>query len=53
MLHEEVKRSSDFAMSALWERLHPVQRDALVSAQLILRRQEPQEAVNIYAQAFE
>ena len=53
VLPEEVKRSSDSAMSALRERLHPVRRDALVSAQLMRCRQEPQEAVDIYAQAFE
>ena len=52
VLPDHVKHSSDSAMLALRERLHPVRRDALVSAQLMLRRQEPREAVNMYAQAF-
>ena len=53
VLPETVKRSPDSAMSALRERLHPVRNDALVSAQLMRRRQEPQETVDTYAQAFE
>ena len=35
------------------ERLYPVKRDTFVSAQLMRRRQEPREAVDMYAQAFE
>ena len=53
VLLNQVKRSSDSAMSALWEWLHLVRRDALVSAQLTHRRQEPREAVDMYIQAFE
>ena len=38
LLPDQVKCSSDSAMSALRERLHPIRRDALVSALLMRRR---------------
>ena len=53
ILPETVKCLPDSAMSALRERLHPVRNDALVSAQLMHRRQDSQETVDTYAQAFE
>ena len=46
VLLDQVKHSFDSAMLALRERLHSVRRDALVSAQLMLCRQEPREAVH-------
>ena len=53
MLPEVVKRQSESAISALGERLRPIRRDALASAQLMRRKQEPQESVDLYAHAFE
>ena len=53
VLPEDVKQSSESAISALGDRLHPIRRDALASAQLIRRKQEPKETVDLYAHAFE
>ncbi len=46
VLPEEAKGSVSAAVDALRERLQPVKRDALRSAELMKRRQQPTEGVD-------
>ena len=52
VLLADVKKSPDAAIEVLRERLHPVSRDALASAQLMRCKQQWRESVDNYAQAF-
>ena len=53
VLPADVRESFELALAALHSRLVPVQREALLSAQLMRRRQKADESVESYAQDFE
>ena len=53
VLPSHVKESYVKATEALQERLNPVEREALVSAQLMHRKQQPNESVDEFAQDLE
>ena len=53
VLPAELKQTFDVAVTSLSQRLHPVKRQALTSAQLIKRKQKVMEPVDDYAQEFE
>ncbi len=53
VLPAEAKRKYTDAVGALRQWLHPVKQEALTSAQLMKRKQKPQETVDEYAQHFE
>ena len=53
LLSDSVKESFQTATEALHKRLTPVRREALVSAQLMRRRQQNTETVDQFAQDFE
>ena len=53
MLDEESRSTFPKAIDALKKRLHPVQNEALLSAQLIKRRQRYSETVDDYTRNFE
>ena len=53
ILPDEVKRNYSSAVEGLRKRLTPVRREALVSAQLMKRKQKMSETVDQYAQDFE
>ena len=53
ILPNEVKRNYSSAVEGLRKRLTPVRREALVSAQLMKRKQKVSETVDQYAQDFE
>ena len=53
LLPAKVKTSFAAATEALQARLNPVRREALVSAQLVRRRQRIEESVDSFAQDFE
>ena len=53
VLPTESKTSFSSAVESLKKRLVPARRDALLSAQLMKRKQLPSESVDQYAQEFE
>ena len=53
VLPKESKGSFNTAVDSLKKRLAPARRDALLSAQLMKRKQLPSESVDQYAQEFE
>jgi len=53
ILPSQVKESYVKATEALQERLNPVEREALVSAQLMRRKQQQNESVDEFAQDLE
>ena len=53
VLPSHVKESYVKATEALQERLNPVEREALVSAQLMRRKQQPNESVDEFAEDLE
>ena len=53
ILPYKAKSSFSTAMDALKQRLHPVRSEALLSAQLIKRKQKYSESVDEYAHEFE
>ena len=53
VLPKESKGSFNTAVDSLKKRLAPARRDALLSAQLMKRKQLPSESVDRYAQEFE
>ena len=53
VLPEEVKATSDKAVESLKKRLRPVRNEALLSVQLMKRRQRTTESVDEHAQDFE
>ena len=53
VLPNEVKQNFSDASSALQQRLNPVRREALVSVQLMRRKQQPSETVDEFVQDFE
>ena len=53
VLPSHVKESYVKATEALQERLNPVEREALVSAKLMRRKQQPNKSVDEFAQDFE
>jgi len=53
VLPSDDKRNLDTATAALRNRLQPVQHAALMSAQLMRRKQGAQESIDKYAQCFE
>ena len=53
VLPQESKISFSSALESLKKRLAPARRDALLSAQLMKRKQLPSESVDQYAQEFE
>ena len=53
VLPTESKTSFSSAVESLKKRLAPARRDALLSAQLMKRKQLPSESVDQYAQEFE
>ena len=53
VLPKESKSSLSSAVESLKKHLVPARRDALLSAQLMKRKQLPSESVDQYAQEFE
>ena len=53
VLSSHVKENSVKATEALQERLNPVKREALVSAQLMRHKQQPNDSVDEFAQDLE
>lgn len=53
ILPDKVKKCFTDASKAFCQRLNPIRREALISAQLMRRRQRVEETVESYAEDFE